>query len=78
MGTEMLIMVVMQKIDDTKWYTVDEKYTNKFSMRQNEVKKKRTISAPRLMKALSNQPHKVEPSENRRGHRICIEPVPLL
>jgi len=40
MGTEMLIMVVMQKIDDTRWYTVDEKYTNKFSMRQNEVKKK--------------------------------------
>ena len=63
MGTEMLITVVIQKIDDTKWYyTVDEKYTNKFSMRQNEVKKKkRTISAPRLMKALSNQPRGARP-----------------
>jgi len=46
MGTEMLITVVIQKIDDTKWYyTVDEKYTNKFSMRQNEVKKKKGQSA---------------------------------
>ena len=34
----MLITTAIQEIDDTKWYTVDEEYTNEFSMRQNKIK----------------------------------------
>ena len=35
----MLITTVIQEIDDTKWYMVDEKYgTNEFSIRQNKIK----------------------------------------
>ena len=48
-----------------KWYMVDEKNTNEWSVRQNEVKE-RIINAPRSKKAPSNQPHKVEASDEKK------------